>query len=182
MSVDLKKLFILVFTSTLLASSAIAQMVIGEDASFSERIYFGGGFGFSASNYATVLNLSPTAGYMFTNRLSGGVGVIYQYVNYKSIDLSTHNYGGRLFSRYNITPQLFGYGEYEAINYEYATIVGNEFSTKRKLSPALFLGAGYFQPFGNRGGISLMLLFNVIYDDDNSPYPRPYVVRVGFNL
>ena len=49
MSVDLKKLFILVFTSTLLASSAIAQRVIGEDASFSERIYFGGGFGFSAS-------------------------------------------------------------------------------------------------------------------------------------
>lgn len=159
-----------------------AQREISEDASFSDRLYFGGGFGFSSSGNATLLNVSPTVGYMFTNDLSGGIGIIYQYVNYKSIDLKTNNYGGRLFGRYNITPQLFGYTEYEAMNYEFPTISGNEYTTRRELSPSLFVGAGYFQPFGARGGVSLMLLYNVIYKENNSPYPRPYVVRVGFNL
>lgn len=180
----MKKLIAIICFSVFVAHTSKAQREITDNATFSDRLYFGGGLGFSSSNYATLLNLSPTVGYMFTNELSGGVGVIYQYVNYKSIDLKTHNYGGRFFGRYNITSQLFGYGEYEAINYEFPAISasGKEYTTSREFSPSLFVGAGYFQPFGARGGVSLMFLYNVIYKENSSPYPRPYVIRVGFNL
>lgn len=178
----LKRILVLACFIAFVSSPLMAQRYVDENSSFSERLYFGGGLGFTSSSYATVLNLSPSIGYMFTPKFSSGVGVIYQYVNYKSIDINTHNYGGRLFSRYNITPQFFAYGEYELLNYEFPTANGSEYGTVRELSPSLFVGAGYFQPFGRRGGISFMFLYNLIYDEDNSSYPRPYVVRVGISL
>lgn len=165
-------------------SSLLAQKEIDADADYNfwDRIYVGGGGGFSAGSNFTSINVSPTVGYMFTNRFSSGIGIIYQFINYKNIDLKTHNYGGSVFSRFNVTPQFFVHGEYEVLNYETFSLVGGEIRTTRDTSPALFLGGGYFQPFGSRGGVSITLLYNLIYEQDNSPYPRPYVVRVGFSF
>lgn len=166
-------------------STVFSQKAIEKDQeySFLERVYVGGGGGFSAGSNYTAINVSPIIGYMFTNRFSSGVGIIYQYINYKNIDLKTHNYGGSIFSRFNVTPQFFLHTEYEGLNYETFSVIGGETRTSRIYSPSLFLGGGYFQPFGSRGGgVSIMLLYNLIYDQDKSSYPRPYVIRVGFSL
>ena len=180
----IKKIFFSLFISFISLGSVLAQKEIDSNADYNfwDRIYVGGGGGFSAGSNYTSINVSPTVGYMFTNRFSSGVGVIYQYINYKNADLKTHNYGGNVFSRFNVTPQFFVHGEYEALNYETYSIIGGEIKTRRDTSPALFLGGGYFQPLGARGGVSFTLLYNVIYDTDNSPYPRPYVLRVGFSF
>lgn len=180
----MKKIFFSLLLFLVSFGSLMAQKEVSNntDYNFWDRIYVGGGGGFSAGSNYTSINVSPTVGYMFTNRFSSGVGVIYQYINYKSADLKTHNYGGNVFSRFNITPQFFVHGEYELLNYETYRIIGGEIKTSRDTSPALFLGGGYFQPLGARGGVSFTLLYNVIYDQDHSPYPRPYVVRVGFSF
>ena len=180
-----KKLLFFVFVMGMTSGAVLAQREIDEEGEYNfwDRVYIGGGGGFSAGSNYTAINLSPTVGYMFTNRFSSGIGIIYQYSSYKSIDLKTHSYGGSVFSRFNVTSQFFLHGEYELLNYEtYKYISPNEVSTFRKTSPSLFLGGGYFQPFGTRGGVSIMLLYNVIYEENSSPYPRPYVVRVGFTL
>ena len=179
-----EKIFLVLILCFLSVGTLLAQKQIEKDKeySFLERVYVGGGGGFSAGSNYTAINVSPRVGYMFTNRFSSGIGVIYQYINYKNVDLKTHNYGGSIFSRFNVTPQFFLHTEYEGLNYETFSLVGGETRTSRIYSPSLFLGGGYFQPFGSRGGVSIMLLYNLIYDQDKSSYPQPYVVRVGFSL
>lgn len=179
-----KKLLIFSVLSILSFGSLYAQKQFDDSGeyNFMDRVCFGGGGGFSAGSNYTAINVSPIVGYMFTNRFSSGVGIIYQYINYKNIDLKTNNYGGSIFSRFNVTPQFFLHTEYEGLNYERFNVVGGEVRTERLYSPSLFLGGGYFQPLGARGGVSFMLLYNLIYDQDNSSYPQPYVIRVGFSL
>src|SRR5690606_3966992 len=106
----------------------------------------------------------------------------YQYINYKNVGLKTSNYGGSIFSRFNISQQFFLHTEYEGLNFETFNVEGGEVRTERIYSPSLFLGCGYFQPLGARSGVSFMLLYNLIYDRDKSSYPQPYVIRVGFSL
>src|SRR5690606_24878567 len=115
-----KKLFLFLFFCFLSSSTLFAQKEIEKDQeyNFLDRVYVGGGGGFSAGSNYTAINVSPIIGYMFTNRFSSGIGIIYQYINYKNIDFKAHNYGGSIFSRFNVTPQFFLHTEYEGLNYE----------------------------------------------------------------
>ena len=44
----------------------------------SDRIYFGGGGGFSAGTNFTSISLAPQVGYKITDRYSAGIGITYQ--------------------------------------------------------------------------------------------------------
>lgn len=162
---------------------ATAQKFVDESSGFMDRLYFGGNFGLQFGSF-THIEASPIAGYMINQKLSAGVGVIYQYFrirgNSQVGDYETNIYGGKLFGRYNISQQLFGYTEYENINRDFRLSPSSDLS--RIWVPAFFIGGGYFQPIGNRAGVTVMALYNLLHYPGRSPYNSPFVLRVGFTI
>ncbi len=165
--------------------SAVAQRYIDQDENppLRDRLYFGGNF---AMQFGTItfIDVSPLAGAMITDRLSAGVGVTYQYFDDRRfVNVGTGNrslYGGRTFVRYNVFPNIFAHTEYEMLNFDLFNRNDNQYN--REWVPSFFVGAGYFTPFGNRGGANFTFLYNLLYDSFRSPYNEPYVIRVGFVL
>lgn len=149
-----------------------------EEPGIWDRIYFGGG-GTLQFGDITIIGASPIVGYMITDRLSAGVGITYQYINYRYFDWSTNTYGGRVFTRYNITPAIYTMGEYESLNMD---LYGRNNDLPRVWVDRLLLGGGYFQSFGRRGGINIGLMYDFLYMQGSSPYRSPWVYRVGFTL
>lgn len=164
-----------------ISSQAIAQREIYSDSiPFKDRLYFGGNLGLQFGTI-TLIDVSPLVGVMITPRLSGGVGGTFQYYDDNRFQgAQGTSYGGRVFGRYNILPNIFTQAEYESINWNAYDFFAEDF--RRTWSNALFLGAGYFAPFGNRGGANFTFLYNVLHDNLNSYYAEPYVIRVGFVL
>lgn len=164
---------------------AAAQKFVDESSDFMDRLYFGGNFGLQFGSF-THIEASPIAGYMIYQKLSAGVGVIYQYFrirgNSQVGNYETNIYGGKLFGRYNISQQLFGYTEYENINLDVIFNTSNGYELGRAWVPAFFIGGGYFQPIGNRAGVTVMALYNLLHYPGRSPYNSPLVLRVGFTI
>ncbi|REG90928.1 hypothetical protein [Algoriphagus antarcticus] len=182
MSLLRSKYLLLFFLSfALIQTSSFAQREIYSDSvAFKDRLYYGGNFGMQFGT-VTLLDFSPLVGVMITPKFSSGVGITYQYFNDRRfIGGETSSYGGRLFSRYNIFPNIFLHAEYETINFDNYNRLSERF--ERIWSNALFLGGGYFAPFGSRGGANFTFLYNVLHDNLRSPYGEPYVIRVGFVL
>lgn len=164
---------------SMLVQSSLAQRVIDpeESPSLKDRMYFGGNFGISFGTI-TFIDVSPLAGVMITDKLSSGVGATYQYFNdSRFLGGSNALYGGRVFNRYNIYPNVFLHGEYESMNFEVYNFDSN--SIRREWVNAFLVGGGYFMPFGQRGGVNFMFLYNLNFDIRRSPYNEPYVIRVG---
>jgi hypothetical protein len=160
----------------LFATVAFAQKgetVIEKESNWQDRIYFGGGAGLSGGSGYTMISLSPIVGYMISNRLSGGVGITYQY--YKSGDFSDNRWGGQVFMRMNVIKQLFLYGSYQFINYSTFPFDGPRATTAR-----LPLGVGLSQPIGKRSSINFLAAYDVIHDE--TAYASPWVFSVFFSL
>lgn len=161
-----------------LGIQAHAQRALYSDStSFKDRLYFGGNFGMQFGT-VTLIDFSPLVGVMITPKYSAGLGITYQYFkDRRYYGGESSSYGGRLFNRYNVLPNVFLHGEYESLNYK-----SYYYDTPRRIwSNALFLGGGYFAPFGGgRGGANFTFLYNVLHDNIRSPYGEPYVIRVGF--
>ena len=154
-------------------------------SSIMDKIYFGGGFGAWFSENYSYLELSPAAGYMITPKFSAGIGLHYQftsrryyYINGDSFKRNSSAFGGRIFARQQVYGPIFVYGEYESISFEFPTGVADQFN--REWVPGLFLGGGFMQPVGRKGGIGIMFLYNFQYDEIRSPYNSAWVYR--FNI
>lgn len=171
----MKTILSLFFSVVILSASAQNKLA--------DRIYFGGGFGFSANSNQTNLSLSPQVGYKITDRYSAGLGIIYQYVGIKQPDVSVNNYGWSVFNRFNVTEQFFAYSEFERLSFEYFT----SFTPERKERSAynsLLIGGGYSEQLSRSSSFSVTALYNVLYDvtDDPQPYNSPLVLRAGIGL
>ncbi|WP_026953294.1 hypothetical protein [Algoriphagus mannitolivorans] len=176
------KAFLLVlFLVSLAHSATFAQREISRDSvSFKDRVYFGGNLGMQFGGL-TFIDISPLVGVMITPKLSSGVGLTYQYYDdNRFFGANGSSYGGRVFGRYNVLPNIFAHAEYEKINWNRYSQTDLDF--RRTWANALFVGGGYFAPFGNRGGANFTFLYNVLYDRQTSYYAEPYVIRVGFVL
>lgn len=148
----------------------------------SDRIYFGGGMGFNFGSTLTTVSASPQVGYKITERFSAGVGVIYQYTDYKLLDVTLNHYGGSIFTRYIVFQNFFATIEYEYMTIEFPT--NQSFSeTSREGYSSLFAGGGYVQPISRNVSFSVIGLYNLLYDPaGNSPYDSPFVFRAGINV
>lgn len=161
---------------------AMAQREIEENAkpNFMDRVYFGGGLGFSAgtSPYAgryTYVGLYPLIGYMVTPQFSVGATITYQYYNYSDIGQSISQYGISPFARYNLG-QVFVYSEYMILNspsYD---------GTPRRVYNRWLNGIGYTQPLGRRGALNAMVLYDVLYNSSERVFASPWVFRVFFSF
>ena len=102
----------------LLSTESFGQKEVNFDSgpSFKDRIYTGGGFGFSNNANGALVSVSPLVGYMITRKLSGGVGITYQYYLDKINDVEDHRYGGNLFLMQMLIYRVFLMGQYNFFN------------------------------------------------------------------
>jgi hypothetical protein len=170
---------IVLFLLMAIPTSLIAQREVDEDTphKFKDRVYFGGGFGLGGGTGYFSVSLNPIVGYMITPKFSGGMGINYQLLSYTDIkpSVSINQYGISPFLRYNFD-QLFAYGEYNLISTNYLG------SDRRYFVDRLLLGLGYSQSLGGRGGLNVVGLYDVLYKNNNSPFPSPWVVRAYFTF
>ncbi|HRY32989.1 MAG TPA: hypothetical protein P5531_08475 [Bacteroidales bacterium] len=146
----------------------------------SERIFFGGDLGLQFGD-VVIVDISPLAGYKFTEKLVAGLGITYQYYKDKRFSpaFSTSIYGGRLFSRYFIMENIFAHAEYELLNYD-ALFVDpySLYSFKDRITANnVYVGVGYRQPIGGNAAIDLLILYN-LNESAQSLYQNP-ILRMG---
>ena len=187
----IKAIVLLMFVSiNILAQEFITEEeVTGKQArsSFWERVYFGGDFGMAFGSVTSV-NISPEMGYLFTDRFSAGGGIIYQYYGVKNITypIKTSVYGGKVFVRYFIWDNLFLYNTNEIVSLEskYYDYSGQYQNQNRFWIVSPLVGAGYMSRFSNKGGVSIMVLFN-LNNSRNSPYyyyDGMPIIRLGISF
>lgn len=178
MKVQLKFIFLLLLLSTYaIAQDSIKKRRDSPRSLFWDKVYFGGNIGLQFGA-ATFIEVSPLAGYRFTEKISAGLGVTYQYYHYKDkfYDLETNVYGARVFGRYMFTDYLFGHVEYEYLNLE-----AFDFYPRRRVDVgSLLAGGGYMQRLGARSAIVAMILYNFT-ESVYTPYQNP-IIRIGINI
>ena len=132
-----------------------------------QKIFYGGNLGASFGNY-TMVGIYPLVGYNLTPKFSVGVKFLYQYISDKRYEetYTSSNYGGSLFARFRIIPQIYLHAEYAQMSYELYNGLGE---SSRTSIPFVFLGAGYRQSLGGAVWLNAQVLFDVL-QDSNSPY------------
>lgn len=146
------------------------------------KVYYGGTVGFSFGDYFRI-SVTPWVGYKLTPKFSVGGKIGYEYIEDKRYEekLTSHNYGGSVFTRYHLNPRVYLHGEFAYISYKYKI---SNLETDREWVPFIMLGGGLVQPLGGRSALIIEVLVDVL-QDSNSPYEdwNPFVsigVGVGF--
>jgi len=148
------------------------------DLSYKERIFVGGYIGLQFGSY-TFIDVSPLAGYRITNRISAGIGGTYQYMNDNYWGYgSTNIFGGSLFARISIIPQLFVHGEFEMLNLESGYFTENP--EKRFWEENYLLGLGYRQKISEKSSFNIMLLYN--FNQDSYVYYQNPIFRFSIEV
>ena len=182
---------LLVLATVQVAQAQIYYEEESDSLSFRDRVYFGGNLSLNIFGGSQFIDISPIAGYMITPQLSAGAGFTYQYVSREFIaipsgnrfDVSTSVYGGRIFGRYNVRQDIFAYTEFESLNVEFGVGERNgEATTIREWVPGFFIGGGTFRPLFGKGGVNIMVLYNLLHDNIRSPYNSEWVIRGGVTL
>ena len=143
------------------------------------NVFFGGGLGLS---FGTIdyIEVAPMIGIQVTDEFSTGINLIYRYRDDSRYNpsLSTNDYGGGVFARYHILPNLFAQTEYEYLNFEYYNSTGSKASDSYS---SFLVGGGISQPMGPNAALHAAILYNFSYSDSDlfRPYDSPWVVRVG---
>ncbi|HNP20192.1 MAG TPA: hypothetical protein PKL31_17260 [Fulvivirga sp.] len=172
--------FALVALSANLAKAQSPQDI--SKGRFIDRLYVGGNLGAQFGSVTSV-EVSPLVGYRITNDFSAGLGITYIYYKFdlgNSNTFETNIYGYKLFARHNFLEKFYATTEFENLSLEYYNRTDGSIS--REWIPGLFIGGGYFEPIGRNAGFNIAALYNVIYDDQKSPYNSPLVLRIGFTL
>lgn len=171
----MKKLSVL-----LLSLSIVFSLYSQESQSFKDKLYTGGHVGLTFGNYTNIM-ISPMLGARLNEKVYAGLGIEYQYTKDKRISPSrTYNqYGGRIFTQYNLLPTVFAHAEFAGLSMERYNFQLNK---ERNFVPFLYVGGGYRQRISERSFVSFRVLFDVL-QDKNSPYNAwDPVFSVGFGV
>jgi hypothetical protein len=141
-----------------------------------ERFFWGGNLGLRLGN-PTFVDLSPLVGYMVTDRLSFGVGAIYNYYSYSYLGYKyeLNLYGGRLYSRYFIFENVFLQAGWDRINRDnpYSFTPG-----ARIWVDNLLVGAGFRYRVSDNISVMASGMWN-LNQGPLSPYQNP-IIQIGF--
>lgn len=139
--------------------------------------YYGGTVGFNFWGDYFYLSVSPIVGYNVSPKISVGGKVQYSYINdnrYDPLELTSHNYGASIFTRFRPIYQIYLHAEFAYASYEdytiYTPLVGERYAeSERYWVPFLLLGGGFVQRVGPNAAVYVEVLFDVI-QDEHSPY------------
>lgn len=151
--------------------------------SFSEKFAFGLGTGFWITPSTTYVEVAPMLAYRFPKRLITGAGYRYIYRHDRVIDRDLNSYGPNFFARLDLLKRVYLWSEYEILTSEYISDREPEKGRQDDTVDSWFAGLGYVRTLGKkgRGGISMQLLYNILWKDDGiNPYYSPLTYRVGY--
>ncbi len=170
------------------------------------RLLFGPGIGFGAAYRSFSINLSPSVAYCFTDRFHMGTTLGFNYFQ-QGLDYSNIISGGKevykyklpayswsVYARYlvgnflllNIEPELNN-TKY-ITNYPFNSLADYDLNTgkvveksERRFIPAMLLGAGYAQRFGDFGYSYIMVCYDLV-QNPNSRYYQTLDYRFGIMI
>jgi hypothetical protein len=149
-----------------------------------ERIALGFGSSFWINPSQTYIELAPVLAYRFPKRLITGLGYRYIYRHDRVNDKDLNAYGPNVFARVGLLKRVYFWTEYEVLTTEYLNEdIGQDLNKEKMYTDSWFAGLGYVRTMGKkgRGGISVQILYNMLYyQDDNNPYYSPFTYRVGY--
>ena len=151
---------------------------------WNQRIALGLGSSFWITPSQTYLELSPVLAYRFPKTLITGMGYRYIYRHERVVGQNLNAWGPSAFARVNLLKRLYFWTEYEILKTEnIPTVAGQELTVETSTTDSWFAGLGYIRSVGRkgRGGISMQLLYNMLYNrEDLNPYYSPVTYRVGY--
>jgi hypothetical protein len=157
------------------ASPVAAQELSASRTSSPSPVYYGGSVGLGFGNGFRI-GVFPLVGVRVTPQFSLGAQVGYEYANYNEPDADASNYGGAVFARYRVIPQLYLHGEGRYVNYELFDVADD---STREWVPFILLGGGFVQRVSARTSAYVEVLFDVL-QNDRSPYDSwEPSIRVG---
>ena len=147
------------------------------------KVYWGGQLGLSFGSYFRI-SVVPMVGYKVAPKFHIGGKIGYAYTEdkrYENATVTSHNYGGSVFSRYLLIKGLYAHVEYVYWSYKYQT---ENLEGDRTWVPFLLVGGGYVQPISPNASVFVEVLWDVL-KSENSPFnpSDPWVsigVGVGF--
>lgn len=146
------------------------------------KIFYGGGIGLGFGD-VDYFEIWPLIGVNLSRPLAVGLQFIYRQRkdNRYPESLKTEDYGATLFGRYRLPGPLYLQAEYEYLDYEYRTsYYGTE--TKRSNFSSFMAGGGVSQMVGGNTSLYATVLYNFSYDQPDSPYDNPWIVRFGVGV
>ena len=144
--------------------------------SFKPFVFYGGNVYLSFGS-GTTIGASPMVGMYLTPQLGVGVGAT--YIHYTRDDLTSNVYGGRLFARYNIIPQIYAKTEFSYLIYN-DTYKGVDVGSTSV--PYLFVGGGYRQPIGPRVFFEVDVMFDVLRNENSQYRNWEPLIGVGVSV
>lgn len=143
---------------------------------FIDRLFWGGNVGAWVGN-PTFVDLSPLVGIKITDKLSGGVGFIYNYYSYKysNYKYTTNLFGGRIYARYFILENIFAQAGWDHINRDnpYANL-----PHERVWVDNILVGGGVRYALSDNFYAMATGLWN-LNQTPLSPYGNP-IIQIGF--
>ncbi|MGB0522934.1 MAG: hypothetical protein ACPGJS_08230 [Flammeovirgaceae bacterium] len=142
-----------------------------EKVPLGERLYYSGGLDFNVTNQYLLLGVSPNVGYKFNEIFSMGLGATYQWFNFRLVEGSSHNFGGRVFARGKLPVNILLAAEYERVSFE------DPFGI-RSWRQAGLAGLGYHIPQNEVISLNIFLYYNLSYNQVDDLYGTEFVPRI----
>ncbi|NBW35514.1 MAG: hypothetical protein EBR30_10945 [Cytophagia bacterium] len=126
------------------------------------------------------IDFAPALGYKFTRNFIAGIGGTYRETFTKQqTKLSPEVLGYKAFVSYDVIKSIFAYGEFANNSPGFEK---TETGSHRIWKPALLAGAGRKFSVHRKVEMTCVVAYNFLHEANDPVYPRPLVVRVGFQL
>ena len=148
-----------------------------QEMNWQDRLFWGGTVG-AWFGTQTFIDLSPLVGIKITDKLSVGVGFIYNYYNYSygGYKYQTSLYGSRLYARYFVWENVFLQAGWDKINRDNPNPYYN--ASERVWVDNLLVGGGVRYPVSDKLYLVATGLWN-LNQSSLSPYANP-IIQIGF--
>jgi hypothetical protein len=158
-------------------SSAIKRSSL-KGKTFKERLVFAGNFQIMSFEPFTI-DLSPSLGYKINRNFVVGLGGNYRQTF--SLDtipkLSPSVIGYKGFVSYEVLKSFFAYGEFDRNSPGLRRL---ETQGPREWKNAAFVGIGRRFSVHKKIEMTVLMMYNILHKNNDPIYPRPFVVKVGF--
>jgi hypothetical protein len=175
-------------TDTLNKAATTSQAPVRSNADtrpISQRIGFDITTSFWINPSSTFFEFSPVVVYNFPRIISIGTGPAYIYNRDRINQVNLSGWGGKVFSRAQLTKWFYAYTEYQGINNQYISGINsstNEVTKSKEYVDSWFLSLGVNIRITKRHGINMQALYDLLYNKETSPYYGAWTYRIGFGF